>query len=255
MRWPETNSARSHQCDADVGERTRGAAEPLVDAPVVVVRAQQPVLQVGAVDQAHRPGLPAARRARAPRAPSGSSGRRTAPRLTRPTPAAASASCCAPGGVERQRLLADHVLAGRQRGLGEREVQVVRRADVDDVDAGLATISSAESNARSAPSAAGAACADSGDEAATPTSAAPARRAERAWTLPMEPVPAIATRRAMPWNLLGGASRRACVPSRGSRCATWPGRTPRAHPTARARTSRRSRRRRGVRARRTGAAG
>ena len=60
MRWPETNSARSHQCDADVGERTRGAAEPLVHAPVVVLRAQEPVLQIGAVQKAQRPGLPAA---------------------------------------------------------------------------------------------------------------------------------------------------------------------------------------------------
>ena len=38
------------------------------------------------------------------------------------------------GDVERERLLADDVLAGRQRGLGERQVQVVGRADVDDVD-------------------------------------------------------------------------------------------------------------------------
>ena len=38
------------------------------------------------------------------------------------------------GGVERQGLLADDVLAGGQRRLGKREMEVVRRADVDDVD-------------------------------------------------------------------------------------------------------------------------
>jgi len=37
-------------------------------------------------------------------------------------------------GVERERLLADDVLAGGQGGLGERDVQVVGRADVHDVD-------------------------------------------------------------------------------------------------------------------------
>ena len=35
--------------------------------------------------------------------------------------------------VERERLLADDVLAGGERGLGERSMQVVRRAQVDDV--------------------------------------------------------------------------------------------------------------------------
>ncbi len=37
-----------------------------------------------------------------------------------------------------QRLLADDVLACRQRCLGERNVQVVRRADVHDVDVRVA---------------------------------------------------------------------------------------------------------------------
>ena len=36
--------------------------------------------------------------------------------------------------VDRQRLLADDVLARRQRGFGERQVQVIGGADVDDVD-------------------------------------------------------------------------------------------------------------------------
>ena len=41
---------------ADVGEGARRAAELLVDAPVVVLRTQQPVLQVAAVDQPQRAG-------------------------------------------------------------------------------------------------------------------------------------------------------------------------------------------------------
>ncbi len=54
---------------------------------------------------------------------------------TRPASAAA-----APIGVgvlerERDRLLQQHVLAGRQRALGDRTVQRRRQADVDDVDA------------------------------------------------------------------------------------------------------------------------
>ena len=36
--------------------------------------------------------------------------------------------------VHGERLLADHVLARGEGGLGERRVQVIRRADVNDVD-------------------------------------------------------------------------------------------------------------------------
>ena len=115
-----------------------GAAQPLVHAPVVVVGAQQPVLQIGAVQQAHRAGLPA-----------GDALARLAHRrvvavdernrgLDGPTSAAASTSSLRLCGVERERLLADHVLAGGQRGLGERQVKVVRRADVHDVDVRVA---------------------------------------------------------------------------------------------------------------------
>ena len=53
---------------SDVGERARGAAEALVDAPVRVVGAQQPVLEIGAVDQAQSRRSPPSRRARGPRA-------------------------------------------------------------------------------------------------------------------------------------------------------------------------------------------
>ena len=69
---------------------------------------------------------------------------------------------------------------------------------------GAWTSSSADSNARSAPSAAAASVARSGDEAATPTRRAPANRDERAWTDPMNPVPAIAARTSPP-DMVGEA--------------------------------------------------
>ena len=74
---------------ADVGEGARRAAEVGVDAPVVVLRAQQPVLQVGPVDQVHGAALRRRRCGRAPRAPSGSSGRRRARRRRGPPAASA----------------------------------------------------------------------------------------------------------------------------------------------------------------------
>ena len=118
---------------ADVGEGARRSAGLLVDAPVVVVLVEEPVLQVGAVHQAQRtggagahplPGLPDSRvvavderhRVRPARL---ERRRREAPGSVR---------------VERERLLADHVLAGLERALGELDVEVVGSADVDDVD-------------------------------------------------------------------------------------------------------------------------
>ncbi len=120
---------------ADVGERARAARRAACSTrQLSSLGTRQPVLQVGAVQQ---PQLAAARRragARAPRGPSGSSGRRTAPPPPDRGRQASSTSCGGAVVVERERLLADHVLAGLERGRGERDVQVVRRADVDDVD-------------------------------------------------------------------------------------------------------------------------
>ena len=121
---------------ADVGERARRAAEVGLDAPVVVLGPQQPVLQVRAVHEPHRASLPAAHAlARLADRRVVAVHERDASR-TRPLAAASSVSRCAPADVDRQRLLADHVLAGRQRRLGERQVKVVRRADVHDVHVG-----------------------------------------------------------------------------------------------------------------------
>ena len=122
---------------ADICERARGAAEPLVHTPVVVVRAQEPVLQIAAVQQAHRAGLPArdalARLAHRRVVPVDERNRRLESRVGRGVDEPLRAR-----GVERQRLLADHVFACGQRSLGEREVKMVRRADVDDVDVRVA---------------------------------------------------------------------------------------------------------------------
>ena len=112
-------------------------AELLVHPPVRVVGAQKPVLQVGAVKQAHRAGLPA--RDALPGLPD----RRVVPvherhrcvksRLGRGLDEPVRA-----GDVERERLLADHVLPRRQRSLGEWQMEMVRRADVHHVDVRVA---------------------------------------------------------------------------------------------------------------------
>lgn len=68
--------------------------------------------------------------------------------------------------------------------------------------------SSAVAAARSAPSSRAAASLRCGVEAATATSVAPARRAERAWMLPIMPVPATATRSG---GLLSPSMARHCV--------------------------------------------
>ena len=120
---------------ADVGEGARGAAERRVDAPVVVLGVGQPVLQVGAVhepDRAGGAGADAVARLadrgvvavdeRHRGGGAGGGGRVDEPRRA--------------GEVGRERLLADHVLAGGQGGLGERQVEVVRGADVHHVDVG-----------------------------------------------------------------------------------------------------------------------
>ncbi len=122
---------------ADVGERARGAAQLLVHAPVGVVGAQKPVLEVRAVQQAKRTGLPArdalARLAHRRVVAVDERHGRLPSRLRRDVDEPLRS-----GGVERERLLADHVLPRCQRSLGERQVKVVRRADVDDVDVRIA---------------------------------------------------------------------------------------------------------------------
>ena len=89
IRWPLTNSTRSHQCEPMSANAARGAAEPGVDAPVAAVPAQQPVLALATVEQPQGPRRPRCSTAAAHGARSGSSGTRRAPR---DSPAAAAAS-------------------------------------------------------------------------------------------------------------------------------------------------------------------
>ena len=85
MRWPETNSARSHQCEPMSANAREAPPSCSSTRQLASSGAQQPVLEVRAVQQAQRARSARPRRARAPRAPSGSSGRRTARRPELPT--------------------------------------------------------------------------------------------------------------------------------------------------------------------------
>ena len=131
-RWPDTNSARSHQCEPmsanarDAPPRSPSTRQlsssgrssqswryvPWISrtGPVLPCADARPRFADGrvvAVDERHG-GLRFGGRRRVDEAL----------RLAR---------------VHRQRLLADHVLARGERGFGERRVKVVRRADVDHV--------------------------------------------------------------------------------------------------------------------------
>ena len=120
MRWPETNSARSHQCEpmsANAREAPpRSASTRQLSSSGAAASPAGRCRGSAAAARSPRCG-----RARAPRARSGSSGKRTARRPGGRVAAAASTRRLAPGRVDRQRLLADDVLAGGQRGLGERQ--------------------------------------------------------------------------------------------------------------------------------------
>ncbi len=118
---------------ADVGEGAGRSAQGGVDAPVVVLRAGQPVLQVGAVQQPHRagravgdpgPGLPHRGVEAVDERDGGHHARGGGQRGEL-------------GGVGRvggQRLLADHVHPGGEGCPHEAGVGGVGGADVDDVD-------------------------------------------------------------------------------------------------------------------------
>ena len=118
---------------ADVGEGARRATEALVHAPVPILGAQQPVLEIGAVHEVHEPGL-----TRADALPRLANGGIEAVDERNRGLAVRRGGCghelLSARGVHRERLLADHVLAGGERGRCERLVKVVRRADVHDVE-------------------------------------------------------------------------------------------------------------------------
>ena len=188
---------------ADVGERP-GRPTPFgIDAPVVVVLGGEPVLEVATVDQAN-----------------GTDGARgDAPCLAhqRIEPVGERDDGHDPGGVggpdqfgrlvavDGQGLLADHVLAGGQGRLGERRAgcwacRCGRRRRRPRSPA------IRRRKALGRPRVPGLPRALEADEAATPTNRAPARRAAWAWTTPMKPVPATATRGAVGGGTSGGPS-------------------------------------------------
>ena len=165
---------------ADVGEGPRRAAEALVDAPVVVLGAKQPVLEVGPVQQVQGSGLAGPhtlarlshRGVEAVDEGHGGLAARTAAAAatSRSAPAASRASgfsqtTCFPAASAASA-------SGRWRWLG---VQMCTTST-----SVSRTSSSAEATALSARSAAAAAVALSSEDAATATTRAPARRADLA---------------------------------------------------------------------------
>ena len=118
---------------ADVGEGPGGAAQSGVDPPVVVIGRKQPVLQIPPVDEgdgARRSGgdpgpcLPHGRVV-----PVDERHRQHAAALAR-----SSRELTGTLLVKRDRLLAENVLAGTKGGERVGDVQMVGRADMDDVD-------------------------------------------------------------------------------------------------------------------------
>ena len=129
-----TNSTRSHQCEPMSAKARDRAADVGVDPPAVVVggRSASPAGSCRAAGGPDRGRLrrPCARACRTVGWKRYTNGTAT----TRPAATAAVLDACGAGGVDRQRLLAHDVLAGCEGGDGQRLVEVVRRADVDDVD-------------------------------------------------------------------------------------------------------------------------
>ena len=195
MRCPETNSARSHQWLPMSAKAREAPPSCRVDAPVVVLRAQQPVLQVAAVEQADRAGhagphalagLAHGRVVAVDERDAGDPSRRCRRRRSAParrrrrarSASRRSRACRRPARPAR---------AGRAGGWACRCARRPRRAPRP------AARPCRRRGRPRGPSAAR--WPRPGVEAATPTRRAPASRADRAWTAPMNPVPAMATRR------------------------------------------------------------
>ena len=130
MRSPVTCSAISHQCEPMSAMRARGPALFRLDAPVPIRVVEQPVLRVSSLR--HQDLAQIAGFAHAPHL--------LHHRVIAQVVAGAVAqlllmrqftSAAASFARYRQRLLAQHVLAGFERSLGHREMRRVGRADVD----------------------------------------------------------------------------------------------------------------------------
>ena len=185
---------------ADVSKRTRRAALGGVDAPVVVLRGGQPVLQVAAGDEADRARASRSARGRAPRARPGGSGRRTG-RWRRGRSCAAArdervglARRRSPAASRRSRACLPRAPAPRAARASRWASRCGRRRRRR-----RSTSASALSYARSAPRRSAASRDRSGDDVATPASRAPASRADRACTAPMKPAPTMPARGGACW--------------------------------------------------------
>ena len=218
MRCPVTNSARSHQCEP-MSANAR-------DAPPRSASTRQ-LSSSGRSSQSCRyvpctrrtaPVCPLCGRAHAPRGRSRGSGRRTgrsrpgrsrrparsaaAPRPRRPRAASRRRRACRPPAPPRR--------PGRGGGSACRRARRRRRAP-------RRAPPRCRTRARR-PGAARPRAERSGVDAATPTSRAPASRAARACTAPMNPVPAMPTRKllsSMPRHSRSSFSR---LSSKRSRC-------------------------------------
>ena len=159
MRWPVTNSARSHQCEP-MSAKAREAPPSVESTRQLSSSGSQSASPAGRCRGRAGPG-PWRRcgRARAPRAPSGSSGRRTGTAAAVPDEAAASTSRCAPARRCASGFSQTTCLPAASAASASGSVQVVGRADVHDVDVGGSRPAPRElSKARSAPSARAASC-------------------------------------------------------------------------------------------------
>src|SRR5688572_24763401 len=112
---------------ADVGYRTRRAAARFLDAPVRVGREKQPILEERAARRVQRTEERDASSELDDQwmEPVVVGEDREASRLARE-----GYKLLGSAHVDRERLLADHVLPGTERAAGKPDVQVVRGADV-----------------------------------------------------------------------------------------------------------------------------
>ena len=155
------------------------------------VASQQPVLEVRRRGRSRPVRARRARRGPAPRAGAGRSGCCSSCSGRARSPPRAASSSPDSSDVDRQRLLADDVLPGREHRLHLRVVEVVRRRQVNDVDT-LVLEHRLEALVRLA----GTARLLRGPAPATSRRPrAPRRRVRRSastWTTPMNPVPTTA---------------------------------------------------------------
>ena len=169
---------------ADVAHRAQLSGPLGLEAPVPVGRLREPVLQVAAVDVPDLAQLACAD-ARA---------RLLHDRVEADVEVRAVDEARLLGALEklrrllggqRERLLADDVLAGFERRQHLRVVEVVRRREVHDVDLLVGEHGLVRLVDRRDPFAA----ARSGVEPTTPATSIPSLRSASTWTTPMKPVP------------------------------------------------------------------